>query len=538
VKQHEIDAAMRAALGRALDDMRGGLAELRPRTQIERIGRVVSVGDEVAIAEQLSRPVLGELVAIGEVPARVESVAEHEVRLVLLGRGDVEAGMPVRRLGRILDVPAGPALLGRVLDPLGEPVDERGSLGTRRRVRIERSQVSLADRELVSRPLRTGVFTIDTMIPIGRGQRQLVIGDRSTGKTELCLGILAALDPDVIPVYVAIGRRGSETAATIEQLREAGVLERGFCVVSDADDPLGLVHLTPYAACAMAESFVEEGRDVLVVYDDLSSHAHAHRSLALLLGRPVGREAYPVDVFYAHARLLERAAALGPERGGGSLTALPIIETQAGDLTGYIPTNLVSITDGQIRLDAALVAAGLRPAIDIGLSVSRVGGKAQPKLVRKFAGSFKNRYAQFLELEAFARFGTRLEAASQAVVDWGRRARKVLHQEEGQHRSWAETVARMLLVDDPAFVAIPEGRVVEAVEYGVARLLADPAFRAAEIDAGRLGAEAVDGLLGLATQVGAELVEGFTRRPSSGEHEASESVAAASAGLAPEGAPR
>jgi len=502
----ELDTALRSELGHALERMRGSLPQLRPRPRVDQIGRVVSVGDGVAIAEQLSRPILDELVDVGKVVARTEYVSEAQVRLVLLGRGHVEAGAPVRRSGRILDVPAGPAILGRVLNPLGVPVDGRGPLASRRRIRVERSQVPLVDRELVSRPLRTGVFTLDTMIPIGRGQRQLVIGDRSTGKTELCLDILAALEPEVIAVYVAIGRRGSETAATIEQLRAAGVLTHGFCVVSDADDPLGLVHLTPYAACAMAESLAEAGRDVVVVYDDLSGHADAHRSLALLLGRPVGREAHPVDVFYAHARLLERAAQFGPGHGGGSLTALPIIETQAGDLSAYIPTNLVSITDGQIRLDAALAAAGLEPAIDVGLSVSRVGGKAQPKLVRKLAGSLKNRYAQFLELEAFARFGTRLEHSAQAVVDWGRRAREVLGQARGQHRSWAETVARMLLVDDPRFVALATGQVAARIEVGVAELLADPNFDAASIETGQAGVERIPALRTLAAAVVAGLV--------------------------------
>ena len=488
------DDTMRAQLGRALDHMREGLSELGAHTRIDRIGRVTAVGDGVALAEGLSRPVLGELMDIDGVPARAEDVSEQRVRLVLLGRGSVEAGAAVRRSGRVLDVPAGPELLGRVVDPLGRPIDGRGPLPSTQHIRVERDHVPLADRELVTRPLRTGVFILDTMIPIGRGQRQLVIGDRSTGKTELCLDILAALERDVIAVYVAIGRRGSENAATIEQLRKAGVLEHGFCVVSDADDPLGLVHMTPYAATAMAESLVERGRDVVIVYDDLTSHAHAHRSLALLLGRPVGREAHPVDVFYAHARLLERAAAFGPGHGGGSLTALPLIETQAGDLTGYIPTNLVSITDGQIRLDGALVAAGLSPAIDIGLSVSRVGGKAQPKLVRKMAGSFKHRYAQFLELESFARFGTRLEASAQAVVDWGRRARTVIHQPWGQPRRWSETVARMLLIDDPRFVELPQDRAPELVDQGVAMLIAEPGFDAVGIDDGRVDPGAIEQL--------------------------------------------
>jgi F-type H+-transporting ATPase subunit alpha len=351
-------------------------------------------------------------------------------------------------------------------------------------VHVEGPSVPLAEREPVSRPLRTGVFTVDTMIPIGRGQRQLVIGDRSTGKTELCLDVLAAMDPEVIPVYVAIGRRAAETAAHLQWLRDAGVLERGFAVVSDADDPPGLVHITPYAACAMAESFAETGRDVVIVYDDLTAHANVHRTLALLLGRPVGREAHPADIFYAHARLLERAGQLGDARGGGSLTALPIVETQLGDLTGYIPTNLVSITDGQVRLDASLVAAGVVPGIDVALSVSRVGGKAQPALLRPLAGSLKGRYAQFLELESFARFGTRLEPMAQAIVDWGRRVRIALSQPRGASLSSAQSVARLLLVDDPRFGTLDEN-VAEIVRWLGEAVAMHPAFTELDVDAPR-----------------------------------------------------
>lgn len=500
--EHDDREPMRGALAGALEHMRESLEELRPHTRADAIGRIISVGDGVAVAVGLERPVLGELLVIGsDIAARAEEVDAERVRLVLLAVGSVRAGDPVRRAAHVLHVPAGPGLLGRVVDPLGRPLDRRGAVAVQRTIRIERPPVPLIDREPVSRPLRTGIFALDTMIPIGRGQRQLLVGDRSTGKTELCIELLAALDHDTIGVYVAIGRRASETAGTLAQLRRRGVLEHGFVVVSDADDPIGLIHLTPYAASAMAESLVEAGRDVVIVYDDLTNHAHAHRSLALLLGRPVGREAHPVDVFYAHARLLEQAAQLSEGRGGGSLTAIPIIETQAGDLAGYIPTNLVSITDGQIRLDHALAAAGLQPAIDVSLSVSRVGGRAQPKLIRKLAGSFKNRYAQFLELETFARFGTRLEASAQAVVDWGRRVRKVLHQERGELRGWAQTVARLLLVDEPGFSHLPLERTSARVDEAVARMLATPRFDARGIDEGRVDAQAVESLRDVAREV-------------------------------------
>nr|ACJ66836.1 ATP synthase F1 alpha subunit [uncultured bacterium pSY1435] len=492
---------MPGVLAGALERMRENLGELHPHVRIDSIGRIVSVGDGVAVAVGLERPVLGELLIIGsDIAAHAEEVDSERVRLVLLAPGAVRAGDPVRRAGHVLHVPAGPGLLGRVVDPLGRPLDRKGNVATRRTIRIERPPVPLIDRDVVSRPLRTGIFTLDTMIPIGRGQRQLLLGDRSTGKTELGIELLAALDPTTIGVYVAIGRRGSETASTLAQLRARGVLEHGFAVVSDADDPVGLVHLTPYAASAMAESLVEAGHDVVVVYDDLTNHAHAHRSLALLLDRPVGREAHPVDVFYAHARLLEQGAQLCARRGGGSLTAIPIIETQAGDLAGYIPTNLVSITDGQIRLDAALAAAGQHPAIDVSLSVSRVGGRAQPELIRALAGSFKNRYAQFLELETFARFGTKLEASAQIVIDWGRRVRKVLQQERGELHRWAETVARLLLVDEPGFSQLPLERTTELVGVAVARMLATPSFDARGIDEGRVDVEAIETLRAMARE--------------------------------------
>jgi F-type H+-transporting ATPase subunit alpha len=319
-----------------------------------------------------------------------------------------------------------------------------------------------------------------------------VIGDRSTGKTELCLDILAALDPDTIGVYVAIGRRGSDAADHVQWLTKAGLLEHGLCVITEADDPIGLIHLAPYAATAMAEELAERGRDVVIVYDDLTNHAHAHRTLALLMDRPVGREAHPVDVFYAHARLLERATQLGPARGGGSLTAFPIIETQAGDLTGYIPTNLVSITDGQIRLDAALAAADLVPAVDVTLSVSRVGSKAQPAVVRRLSGRFKNRYAQFLELETFARFGTRLESSAQAVVDWGQRVRRALRQARGVSRSWADTMVRLLVVQAEGFERLPLAGIDEQLERACAEVLRDPAFARLGTGMAAVPAEAVD----------------------------------------------
>jgi len=450
---------------RALAGLRHALPRARPRVAVERVGRVVQAGDGVATAVGLDA-MTGELVRAGDVPALVDSVRGDRVRLVLLGDArDVEPGDRVRRTGGgILEVPTGPELVGRVVDPLGRPVDGLGPLRTSRRVRVHSEPVPLVDREPVSRPLRTGLFVLDTMIPIGRGQRQLVIGDRSTGKTELGLDVLAAQGPDVTGVFCAIGRRGSEVASDVAWLRDRGVLERGFAVVTDADDPPGVIHLAPYAAAAMAEDLALAGRDVLLVLDDLTSHAHVHRSLALLLGRPVGREAFPADVFFAHAGLLERACQLGRRRGGGSLTALPIVETQAGDLTAFIPTNIVSITDGQVRLDAGLAAAGQVPAVDVGLSVSRVGGKAQPPAVKRVAGQLKNRYSQFLEVEVFTRFGSRLEASTRHLLARGRRVREALRQPRGVAFGWAGTVGRALLLGTAEVERVPVPRLRAALE--------------------------------------------------------------------------
>ncbi len=491
----ELDPRMHAATMGVLGELREHLVELEPVDVHSRIGHVVAVGDGVARVAGLDRPFAGELLDVGGIDGIAEDLGEDEVRVVLLGQSShVQAGDTVRRSARVLDVPVGASVVGRVVDPLGRALDGGEQPATRRRARVHPRPVPLIDREPVHRPLRTGVFTVDTMIPIGLGQRQLVIGDRSTGKTELGLDILTSSDTDVIGVYVAIGRRGSETAANLEWLRARGFFAHGFAVVSDADDPPGMVHLTPYSACSMAEELALAGRDVVVVYDDLTIHADTHRSLALLLGRPVGREAHPVDVFYAHARLLERATQFSETRGGGSLTAFPLVETQSGDLTAYVPTNIVSITDGQIRLDTDLLASGLTPAVDVALSVSRVGGKAQPAVVRALAGSFKNRYAQFLELESFARFGTRLEASSQAVVDWGRRVRHLLTQERGVTRSWSRTVARLLIADSEALLQTPLEEVSERVEAWCNAIVAEPRFRAGSIDDDSLGRDAIEEL--------------------------------------------
>ncbi|MCA8923472.1 MAG: F0F1 ATP synthase subunit alpha, partial [Planctomycetes bacterium] len=445
-----------------------------------------AAADGVATASGLERPRIGDLLDVEGVPARVEAVGADSLRLVLLGDPRrVAVGQRVRRREHPLELPVGPELFGRVVDPLGQPLDGRGALAPGPWSAVELPPVPLVDRAPVTRPLHTGLFVVDTLIPVGRGQRQLVIGDQSTGKTELCLDLLAAQGEDTVGIYVAVGQRASQIASRVEWLRERGALERGFVVAGSADSPLGLIHQAPYSACTMAESLMRRGWDVVIVYDDLTTHAHAHRSLALLLGRPVGREAFPVDVFYAHARLLERATQLGPSRGGGSLTAFPVVETQGGDLTGYVPTNLVSITDGQIRLDAGLAAAGQTPAVDVGLSVSRVGGKAQPKALKQLAGQLKNDYAQFLELEIFTRLGTRLEEATQRVIDRGRRVREALKQPQGEPLDLVEVVLRVALLRTPEVVAVPLATLPAALAEAVDALRRRDPELARDIAAGR-----------------------------------------------------
>ncbi|MGE0710653.1 MAG: F0F1 ATP synthase subunit alpha [Planctomycetota bacterium] len=475
-----------AAAGGALARLEAAIPALAPRGEVVRVGRVLAAADGVARVGGLEGAALGELLDVAGVPARVESLTGEELRVVLLGpAARVEAGARVRRSGRVLDVPVGEPLLGRVVDPLGRPMDGRGPLAPGRRAPVEGPSPPLSDRAPVTRPLRTGVLALDTLLPIGRGQRQLVIGDRATGKTSLCLDVLAAQGPEVVAVYVAIGQRGAQLAGSVEWLRRRGALEHGFVVAADADAPLGLVHLAPYAACAMAEALVRAGRDVLLVLDDLTAHAHAHRALALLLGRPVGREAFPVDVFYAHARLLERAAQLARRRGGGSLTALPVVETQGGDLTDYIPTNLISITDGQVRLDASLVASAQLPAVDVGLSVSRVGGKAQPPALKRLAGPLKNDYAQFLELEIFTRLGTHMEPETQRVIERGRRIREALKQDLGAPLSWSGTVLRVGLLQSAEVLAVPIPALRQALRAAVTAAYREDPDAAAALEEGK-----------------------------------------------------
>lgn len=384
-----------------------------------------------------------------------------QVGVVLLDTSqDIAAGSKIRRTGRVADVPVGDALLGRIVNALGQPLDEQGALQTRQRLAIEREAPAILERAPVNQPLQTGIKVIDATIPIGRGQRQLIVGDRQTGKTALALAtILNQRQHGVICIYCAIGQRGDAVARVIDTLRAQGAIEQSILVVAGADEPPGLQYITPYAATSMAEYFMEQGRDVLIVYDDLSHHALAYRELSLLLRRPPGREAYPGDIFYIHSRLLERSTRLAR---GGSLTALPIIEIEAENLAAYIATNLISITDGQIYLSPELFHKGLLPAVDVGKSVSRVGGKAQLPAYRLVAGALKLYYAQFEELEMFARFGTRLDARTRALLERGRRVREILKQHEHTALSPFEQIVVLLAVTEGLFDDLPPVRIPEA----------------------------------------------------------------------------
>lgn len=402
---------------------------------IQEVGTVTSVGDGIARVYGLDRVMYNELLVF---PREVYGIAlnleEDSVGVVLLGETHlVKEGDLVRRTRRIMQVPAGPALIGRVVNPLGQPLDGKGPIVTDSYMFIERLAPGVVDRLPVREPLQTGIKAIDAMIPIGRGQRELIIGDRQTGKTAIVLDtIINQKGKDVICIYVAIGQKKSTIAQMIKVMEDYGAMDYSIVVVASASDPSPLQYLAPYSGCAMGEYFRDRGRHALVIYDDLSKHAAAYREISLLLRRPPGREAYPGDVFYLHSRLLERAAKLNDELGGGSLTALPIIETQAGDVSGYIPTNVISITDGQIYLEQELFNAGIRPAINVGISVSRVGGSAQIKAMKQVAGKLRLDLAQYRELATFAQFGTELDRASQAQLERGRRLTEVLKQEQYQ----------------------------------------------------------------------------------------------------------
>jgi F-type H+/Na+-transporting ATPase subunit alpha len=422
IKADEITKIIREQI----EDYRGGV-------DVSEVGNVISVGDGIARVYGLEKAMSGELL---EFPHGVMGLAlnleESQVGVVLLGDyTEIREGDQVRRTGRIMEVPVGEALVGRVVNALAQPIDGKGPIVTKERFAIERIAPGVIDRQPVKEPLQTGLKPIDAMIPIGRGQRELIIGDRQTGKTAVALDtIINQKGQNVICVYVAIGQKRSTVAQVVKTLEEYGAMEYSIVVSASASDPAPMQYLAPYAGCAIGEYFRDSKRHALCIYDDLSKHAAAYREISLLLRRPPGREAYPGDVFYLHSRLLERAAKLNDQNGSGSLTALPIIETQAGDVSAYIPTNVISITDGQIYLESDLFNSGIRPAVNTGLSVSRVGGNAQIKAMRQVAGSLRLDMAQFRELAAFAQFGSDLDKATMAQLNRGQRLTEVLKQDQ------------------------------------------------------------------------------------------------------------
>ncbi|MFT4415411.1 F0F1 ATP synthase subunit alpha [Fredinandcohnia humi] len=399
--------------------------------KVSEVGTVISVGDGIARAHGLDNVMAGELVEFSNgVMGMAQNLEENNVGIIILGPfTDIREGDEVRRTGRIMEVPVGEALIGRVVNSLGQPVDGLGPIETTKTRPIESPAPGIMDRKSVHEPLQTGIKAIDSLIPIGRGQRELIIGDRQTGKTSVAIDtILNQKNEDMICIYVAIGQKESTVRGVVETLRKNGALDYTIVVTASASQPAPLLFLAPYAGVTMGEEFMYNGKHVLLVYDDLTKQASAYRELSLLLRRPPGREAYPGDVFYLHSRLLERAAKLSDAKGGGSLTALPFIETQAGDVSAYIPTNVISITDGQIFLQSDLFFSGVRPAVNAGLSVSRVGGSAQVNAMRKVSGTLRLDLASYRELEAFAQFGSDLDKATQAKLNRGARTVEVLKQ--------------------------------------------------------------------------------------------------------------
>ena len=450
--------------------LREKIAQLEATEGLEDAGVVIRVGDGVAWVHGLSKAGYSEVLEIetdgGVVEAFALNLMEDEIGAVILGGEEkVKAGASVRRKGAVLDVPVGEELLGRVVDPLGRPLDGGPAIKTKQCGLIERPAIGVMGRKSVHEPLMTGIMSIDAMFPIGRGQRELIIGDRQTGKTAIAIDTMinqARQKTGVVNVYVAIGQKLSKIARLVDRLKEEGVMEQTIVVATSPSDAASLLYLAPYAGTAMGEYFRDNGGHALMIYDDLTKHAVAYRQMSLLLRRPPGREAYPGDVFYLHSRLLERSAKLSDELGAGSLTALPIIETQAGDISAYIPTNVISITDGQIFLETDLFYQGIRPAISAGLSVSRVGGAAQTKAVKSVGGNLKLGLSQFRELASFAQFVSDLDDATKAQIDRGQRLTELLKQPQYQPMSVWEQFVSIHAVTSGAFDNVPVAKIKEA----------------------------------------------------------------------------
>lgn len=457
--------SLQRVFDRAFDDLRTGREAFAPQLTPREVGTITSISAGIARVSGLPGVGFEELL---EFPGGVFGIAfnldEDEIGVVLLSEyWHLHAGDEVARTGRVMDVAVGDRLLGRVIDPLGRPLDDNRPVAAGERLPIERPAAPIMDRAPVTVPLQTGLKVIDALIPIGRGQRELILGDRQTGKTAIAIDtILNQRGQDVLCVYCAIGQRASAVAKAVDIFREKDAMDYTVVVVTEGNDPPGLAYIAPYAATSIAEHFMEAGHDVLIVYDDLTHHARAYRELSLLLRRPPGREAFPGDIFYIHSRLLERATHLRKERGGGSLTALPIIETEAENISAYIPTNLISITDGQLYLSPSLFQLGVLPAVDVGKSVSRVGGNAQRAAYRAVAGDLKLAYAQFEELETFSRFGARLDEDTRKIIEHGNRIRACLKQPEFAPVSVPVQITVLLALTAELFDEVPIDRMTSA----------------------------------------------------------------------------
>jgi F-type H+-transporting ATPase subunit alpha len=480
------------------DILRQQIESFGQQLTVTNVGTVVEIGDGIATVYGLSEVMASELVEFENgVRGLALNLGEDSVGVIIMGDyTGIEEGQTVRSTGEIASVPVGDALIGRVVNALGQPIDGKGPIATTSTRFIERIAPGVIERANVDTPLQTGIKAIDAMIPIGRGQRELIIGDRQTGKTAVAIDtIINQKDSGVICIYVAVGQKQSQIRQVQGILERNGAMDHTIIVAASASDPAALQYIAPFSGCAMGEEFMETGRDALIVYDDLSKHAWAYRQVSLLLRRPPGREAYPGDVFYLHSRLLERAARLSDERGGGSLTALPFIETQANDVSAYIPTNVISITDGQIFLEGDLFNAGIRPAINVGISVSRVGGDAQNKAMKGVAGRMKLDLAQFRELAAFAQFGSDLDPVTRSQLDRGLRVQEILKQPQYQPMPVAEQVAIIYAVNAGQLDTVPVERMAE-FESGFINYLktAHPEILDTIRERGQLNDELTEGL--------------------------------------------
>ncbi len=492
-------------------DIREAIAALKSSPDVQKVGVVTRVGDGIAWIYGLSNAGYSEMLEIDgvdgqKVPAFALNLMEDEIGAVLMGEDvNVRAGAKVRLSGKVLEVPIGSELVGRVVDPLGRPLDGKAPIKTKHMGLIEKSAPGVLDRKSVHEPLMTGLMAIDAMVPIGRGQRELIIGDRQTGKTAVAVDTMInqhRQGTGVINIYVAVGQKLSKVARMVERLKREGVMDQTIVVATSASDPASLQYLAPYAGTAMGEYFRDRGQHALIIYDDLTKHAAAYRQMSLLLRRPPGREAYPGDVFYLHSRLLERSAKLSDEKGGGSLTALPIIETQAGDISAYIPTNVISITDGQIFMETNLFYQGIRPAISVGLSVSRVGGSAQTKAVKSVAGNLRLSLAQFRELAAFAQFSTDLDAETKQRIERGQRLTELLKQPQYSPLSVWEQTASLLAANEGAFDTVPVEKIKSAQEAFLSALAKQHKKEMNELDKGDKPSDKTqEAILKVATQI-------------------------------------